>query len=77
MRSMTDGRCRSQISFLRQQFLVSEGVPFGDLLRVETLSRALATIESGWIDRIYTPLTTLWVFLSAIAHDFRTAAGWG
>jgi hypothetical protein len=76
MRSLTDGRCRSQISFLRQQFLQGDGLPFGDVLSAETLSRALATIEGGWVDRVYTPLTTLWVFLGQVLsadHSCRAA----
>ncbi|QDT68663.1 hypothetical protein MalM25_15870 [Planctomycetes bacterium MalM25] len=63
MKSLTDGRCRSQINLLRRQFLQDDGLPFGDVLSAKTLSTALATIEGGWVDRIYTPLTTLWVFL--------------
>lgn len=68
MRSMTDGRCRSQISFLRRQFLQGDGLPFGEVLTSETLQRALATIEGGWVDRVYTPLVTLWVFLGQVLH---------
>lgn len=66
MRSVTEGCCRSQISFLRRQFLQDSGLPFGDVLSNETLSRALATIEDGWVDRVYTPLVTLWVFLGQV-----------
>ncbi|QDV73645.1 IS4 family transposase [Botrimarina mediterranea] len=76
MRSITDGRCRSQISFLRRQFLQDDGLPFGDVLSAATLSRALATLEGGWVDRIYTPLTTLWVFLGQVLsadHSCRAA----
>lgn len=32
MRSVTNGHCRSQISFLRRQFLQDDGLPFGDVL---------------------------------------------
>ncbi len=76
MRSITDRRCRSQISFLRQQFLQDGGLPFGEVLNTETLSAALATIEGGWVDRVYTPLVTLWVFLGQVLnadHSCRAA----
>jgi hypothetical protein len=43
MRSLTDGRCRSQISFLRQQFLQGGGLPFGDVLSKKIVSQALAS----------------------------------
>lgn len=76
MRSITDGRCRSQINFLRRQFLQEEGLPFSDVLTGETLSAALATLGGGWVDRIYTPLVTRWVFLGQILnadHSCRAA----
>ena len=76
MRSLTDGRCRNQISFLRRRFLQGDGLPSGDVLSAETLSLALATIEAGWVDRVYTPLTTLRVFLGQVlsaAHPCRAA----
>ena len=76
MRSFTDGRCRRQISFLRRQFLQDDGLPFGDVLSAKTLTTELAAIEGGWVDRIYTPLTTLWVFLGQVLnadHSCRAA----
>lgn len=76
MRSIYTGRVRSQISFLRQQFLQGEGLPFGEVLTHETLSRALATIENEWLNRIYTPLITLRVFLWQVLnadHSCRAA----
>lgn len=76
MRSYPDGRCRRQISFLRRQFLQGDDLPFGDVLSTETLSAALATIEGGWVDRIYTPIVTLWVFLGQVLsadHSCRAA----
>ncbi|QDT69155.1 Transposase DDE domain protein [Planctomycetes bacterium MalM25] len=76
MRSINNGRVRSQISFLRQQFLQSEGLPFGEVLTNETLTRALDTIQHDWLDRIYTPLMTLRVFLWQVLsadHSCRAA----
>lgn len=66
MRSTADGRCRSQISFLLRQFLKDDGLPFGDVLSAKASSRSLATIEGGWVGRIYTPLVTLWLFVGQL-----------
>lgn len=76
MRSYPNGRVRNQISFLRQQFLQDEGFAFGDVLTDQTLGHALATIKNEWLDRIYTPLMTLQVFLWQVLsadHSCRAA----
>ena len=76
MRSLTDGRCRSQISFLRRQFLQEGELPFSDVLSKELVSSALATSGVAWKDRVYTPLVTLWVFLGQVLsadHSCRAA----
>jgi hypothetical protein len=76
MRSITDGRFRRQASFLCRQYLQDSDLPFGDVFSEKILSRALATISDGWIDRVYTPLVTLWVFLGQVLsadHSCRAA----
>jgi hypothetical protein len=76
MRSLTDRRCRSQISFLRRQFLQGGDRPFGDVLSKEMVSQALASAGVVWKQRIYSPLVTLWVFLSQVLsadHSCRAA----
>ncbi|QDT69422.1 Transposase DDE domain protein [Planctomycetes bacterium MalM25] len=76
MRGYTDGRCRSQISFLRRQFLQEGELPFSDVLSKELVSKALATSGVAWKDRVYTPLVTLWVFLGQVLsadHSCRAA----
>ena len=76
MRSITDGRFRRQASFLRKQYLQDSSLPFSDVLSEETLSKALATITDGWVDRIYSPLMTLWIFLGQVLsadHSCRAA----
>ncbi|QDT69429.1 hypothetical protein MalM25_23660 [Planctomycetes bacterium MalM25] len=76
MRGYTDGRCRSQISFLRRQFLQEGELPFSDVLSKELVSKALATSGVAWKDRVYTPLVTLWVFLTQVLsadHSCRAA----
>lgn len=66
MRSVIDQRLRDQVDFLRKQFLQDSDLAFGDVLSESTLSRAIATIGDTWVDRIYTPLVTLWVFLGQV-----------
>jgi Transposase DDE domain len=66
---------RDQVSTLRQQFLQDGDLPFTNVLTEEVIAQALATI-SGWLDRIFSPLVTLWVFLGQVLsadHSCRAA----
>ena len=70
------GRFRQQVHFLRRQFLQEGRLPFTDVLTVELIMQVLQKIEIGWNDRIFTPLVTLWVFLSQVLsadHSCRAA----
>ena len=70
------GRFRQQVRFLQRQFLQEGKLPFADVLSDETIKPALNAIEFVWKDRIYTPLVTLWVFLSQVLiadHSCRAA----
>ena len=72
----TDGWLQRQFRFLRRQYLQDGDLPFADVLSEECLSQALAAIEAGWKDRIYSPLVTLWVFLGQVLsadHSCRSA----
>lgn len=67
---------RSQFRFLRHQFLQVHDLPFGDVLSERVLAEALTDNDVDWIDRIYSPLVTLWVFLSQVLsadHSCRAA----
>lgn len=69
-------RFRQQASFLRQQFLQEDGLPFSSVLSEGTVAQALETIDVGWVDRIFSPLVTLWVFLGQVLsadHSCRAA----
>jgi hypothetical protein len=55
----------AQASFLRRQFLQDGDLPFTNVLTEELLKQALATLR-GWLDRIFSPLVTLWVFLGQV-----------
>jgi len=69
-------RLRQQVQFLRRQFLQDGDLPFTDVLSIELVLQALTSAEVVWKDRIYTPLVTLWVFLSQVLsqdHSCRAA----
>jgi hypothetical protein len=64
-----------QVGFLRRQFLQDGDLPFTDVLTEEVIARALAAV-TGWLDRIFSPLVTLWVFLGQVLsadHSGRAA----
>jgi hypothetical protein len=60
---------------LRRQFLQDGDLPFTDVLTDEVIAQALTAV-SGWLDRIFSPLVTLWVFLGQVLsadHSCRAA----
>src|SRR5262249_18479133 len=65
MRHANRGALRDQVNFLRRQFLQDGDLPFTDVLTEGVIERALATL-TGWLDRIFSPLVTLWVFLGQV-----------
>jgi hypothetical protein len=69
------GSFRQQASFLRRQFLQDGDLPFTNVLTEEAIAQALTAL-SGWLDRIFSPLVTLWVFLAQVLsadHSCRAA----
>ena len=76
MRDCTQGRFRQQLSFLRRQFLQEGELPFSDVLSETIVKQALLEADVVWNERIYTPLVTLWIFLSQVLsadHSCRAA----
>jgi hypothetical protein len=76
MRYCNQGRFRQQVSFLRRQYLQDGDLPFANVLSEQIVARALTAIEAFWMDRIYSPLVTLWVFLGQVLsadHSCRAA----
>lgn len=70
------GRVRQQLSFLRRQFLQDGGLPFSNVLSEAVVTLALTALGTCWIDRVFSPLVTLWVFLSQVLsadHSCRAA----
>ncbi len=75
MRLSNPVRLRQQLQFLRRQFLQEGDLPFTDVLSTEIVSQALTSAEVVWKDRIYTPLITLWVFLSQVLSEDHSCRG--
>jgi hypothetical protein len=71
------GSFRAQVSFLRRQFLQDGELPFTNVLTEEAIAQALAAL-GGWLDRIFSPLVTLWVFVGQVLIDLsQMIARWG
>ena len=68
MRYSNHGRFQQQMSFLRRQFLQDGGLPFSNVLSDGIVAQALTAINVCWLDRIYTPLVTLSVFLGQVLN---------
>jgi len=76
MRYSNQGRFQQQVRFLRHQFLQDGELPFSSVLSEDVVAQSLAAISTCWLDRIYTPLVTMWVFLSQVLsadHSCRAA----
>jgi hypothetical protein len=70
------GRFRQQVRFLRRQFLQDDELPFTGGLSEGVVAQALKALNVVWLDRIYSPLVTLWVFLGQVLsqdHSCRSA----
>lgn len=63
---LKSGEVSATVMFLRRQFLQEEDLPFREVLSEELVQEALATVCVAWNDAIYTPLVTLWIFLSQV-----------
>jgi hypothetical protein len=75
MRRSRQGSIHEQVGFLRRQFLQDGELPFTDVLTEELIAQALAAV-AGWLDRVFSPLVTLWVFLGQVLsadHSCRAA----
>jgi Transposase DDE domain len=75
MRHSNQARFRQQVQFLRRQFLQDGDLPFTNILTEEVIAQALAAV-TDWLDRIFSPLVTLWVFLGQVLgadHSCRAA----
>src|SRR6516165_6999042 len=76
MRHANPARLHHQVSFLRRQFAQDAALPVGAVLSEDLVTQTLTTACVSWVDRIFSPLVTLWVFLSQVLsadHSCRAA----
>src|SRR5438270_14020099 len=75
VRLSNSGSVREQVGFLLQQFLQDGNLPFTDVLTEDVITQALTAV-GDWLDRVFSPLVTLWVFLGQVLsadHSCRAA----
>lgn len=58
-----------QVSWLRRQFAQGLDLPFSDVLSADLIERVLDEVGGVFRERIFTPVTTLWVLLSQVTSD--------
>jgi DDE family transposase len=75
MRFSNQGRLREQVRFLRRQYLQDGALPFSDILTDDFVRQAMNAVDGIWKDRIYTPLITLWVFLTQVLSADHSCRG--
>ena len=76
MRDCNQRGFQQQVGFLRHQFLQDGDLPFCNILSEQIVSKAVTAIAARWLDRIYPPLITLWVFVGQVLnqdHSCRAA----
>jgi hypothetical protein len=65
-----------QLHLLRRRFLQDGDLPFSNVLSEDIVGQALTASSVSWLDRIFSPLVTLWVFLGPVLsadHSCRAA----
>jgi Transposase DDE domain len=75
MRPIHPRSFHAHADLLRRQFLQEGGLPFTDILTEGVLAQAMSTL-GGWLERLFSPLVTLWVFLGQVLdpdHSCRAA----
>jgi hypothetical protein len=76
MQYSNQGRFQQQVRFLQRQFLQDGGLPFRNVLSEEVVAQTLTAISACWLDRIFSALVTLWIFLGQVLsadHSCRAA----
>ena len=67
MAHCTPRRRTRQIEALRAQFAQDQTLPFADVLTAERIEEALTAEKAGWPEIVFTPVLTLWAFLSQVS----------
>jgi hypothetical protein len=70
------GRLSCQVESLQRQFAQAPGLPFADVLSAGQVEQVLTDEKVDFAERLYTPLVTLWVWLTQVVdpdHSLRQA----
>lgn len=67
----TRSQTRRQIRTLRNHFAQHDGLPFADVLPAERIERILREEHVVWDEKVFTPLLTLWAFLSQVISPLK------
>jgi hypothetical protein len=59
----------TRLDQLRDRFVRNEGLPFADVLTEARICDALNEHEVQYRDRVFSPVTTVWGFLSQVLSD--------
>lgn len=59
----------SRMDVLRARFAQNEGLPFADMLTEASIREVLNDHGITFRDRVFSPVTTIWGFLSQVLHD--------
>jgi hypothetical protein len=62
----TRSRARRQVRALRDRFAQRDGLPFADVLPASRVERALREEGASWREVVFTPVLTLWAFLTQV-----------
>ena len=76
MLDFISGRLEHQCNLFRQQFARTRGLPWTDVLTEERLQASLAAEQVSFRQGLYTPVVTLWTFLTQVFssdHSCRAA----
>ncbi len=71
MPNRTQGRVSRQINLVQQRLAGAPGLPFSQLLDVNLVREALAEEPVVFRERLFTPWTTLWTFLSQVLDPWQ------
>ena len=71
----TRSRTRRQIRALRTRFAQRDGLPFADVLPAQRIEDAIADHGGGWREEVFTPVLTLWAFLTQVICPVGSGTG--
>jgi hypothetical protein len=72
---IAEAESRMTLDRLRARFARNEGLPFTDVLTEPRIREALDEHGVTYRDRVFTPITTLWGFLSQVLSDDHSCRG--